>query len=559
MSHLFIKKTLLGFAGLLLVVSMLITPGTAGAAYVEGGKPAYSLALPNIGKAQAQTGTEVVVFGPRATWKFFDKGTVPGSDWTRTGFSDGSWGSGSATLGYGNGNESTVVSFGSSSSNKYTTTYFRKTFSITNAANISQMSINYIVDDGAVVFLNGREVHRVNMPSGSVSNSTLASSCTEHKNLVTIDKSALVEGANTLAVEIHQCSGSSSDIAFSLELKAVVGTQATQPTSAPVQPTATAQPTSAPVQPTATVQPTAIPTTQPTAPPAATLPATSGKSFYVTASGSSSGDGTTSRPWSLQHALSHPSALKPGDTIWLRAGTYRGRFTSTLKGTSSNPITVRAYPGERVTFDAANNSDRSITIGDSYYVNFWGFEFINSAIVRNKTDRPGSGDAVNMHSTTKSHHIKFINNVIHDVPAMGFAFWSSNSDSEIYGSVIFNNGGNNYEHGIYSQNQTGAKRIVDNMIFNNSGHGIHNYGSSNAYLNNFHLEGNTIFSNGSIGYVPSKGQYSIQQRNILVGGGRIAESPVITSNYTYYSGTAGASLNLGYSAGSRNARVTITT
>jgi hypothetical protein len=285
------------------------------------------------------------------------------------------------------------------------------------------------------------------------------------------------------------------------------------------------------------------------------VPSVSGNSFYVTSNGSSSGNGTMDRPWNLQTAMNHPSAVKPGDTIWVRSGTYRGNFVSKLKGSKDKPISVRAYPGERVTLDAADNSGRSITIEDSSYANFWGFELINSNITRNTTDRPGPGDGINIHSSRTSNNIKFINLVIHDVPSMGIAFWTTTTDSEIYGTVIYNSGGNTFEHGIYTQNQSGTKRIVDNMIFNNSGHGIHGYGSSNAYLNNIHVEGNTIFQNGSIGWNASKSKYSLPQRNILIGGGRVAENPTVISNYTYYTGSDGVALNIGYSAGSRNAKI----
>ena len=72
--------------------------------------------------------------------------------------------------------------------------------------------------------------------------------------------------------------------------------------------------------------------------------------FYVTSS-ATSGDGSINNPWSLRTALSHPPAVKPGDTIWLRGGIYKGRFVSTLTGTTTAPIVVKAYPGEWVTVD----------------------------------------------------------------------------------------------------------------------------------------------------------------------------------------------------------------
>ena len=71
--------------------------------------------------------------------------------------------------------------------------------------------------------------------------------------------------------------------------------------------------------------------------------------FYVSPSGN--GDGSIGNPWSLDTALSQPSAVHPGDTIWLRGGTYTGIHTSYLNGSSTSPIIVRQYPGERATLD----------------------------------------------------------------------------------------------------------------------------------------------------------------------------------------------------------------
>ncbi len=121
--------------------------------------------------------------------------------------------------------------------------------------------------------------------------------------------------------------------------------------------------------------------------------------------------------------------------------------------------------------------------------------------------------------------------------------------------MIYYNGGNKFEHGIYTQNENGTKRIVDNIIFNNASHGIHAYGSSSAYLNNFYIEGNTLFENGNIGY-QSGGGYGLVSRNILLGGSVVARNPVITNNFTYSLDPNDTSLNLGYNAGSSNGKVT---
>ena len=77
-----------------------------------------------------------------------------------------------------------------------------------------------------------------------------------------------------------------------------------------------------------------------------------GAEWFVAPSGAASGSGTRESPWDLRTALSHPAAVKPGDTVWLRGGTYRGAFLSELSGTAEKPIVVRNYNDESVTLDA---------------------------------------------------------------------------------------------------------------------------------------------------------------------------------------------------------------
>src|SRR5580704_7972860 len=75
--------------------------------------------------------------------------------------------------------------------------------------------------------------------------------------------------------------------------------------------------------------------------------------WYVAPNGSSQGNGSITSPWDLRTALAAPSAVQPGDTIWMRGGTYSGTFSSSLSGTSGSPIVVRQYPRERASIAGA--------------------------------------------------------------------------------------------------------------------------------------------------------------------------------------------------------------
>src|ERR1700741_5077229 len=82
--------------------------------------------------------------------------------------------------------------------------------------------------------------------------------------------------------------------------------------------------------------------------------------FYVSPDGTPYGDGSAAHPWDLKTALAQPSAVRPGDTIWLRGGIYRGTYDANLNGTSTAPIKVRQYPGERAIIDGGNSHSANI-------------------------------------------------------------------------------------------------------------------------------------------------------------------------------------------------------
>lgn len=160
-----------------------------------------------------------------ATWRFLDNGTDQGTTWTSLNFVDNTWSAGQAELGYGDGDEVTIVNYGPNRNNKHITTYFRHSFLVTNVAIIESLSLKLIRDDGAVVYLNGAEVLRNNLPSGPINYSTLATtdiSGTGEVTFVTtnLPPHLLRAGNNVVAVEIHQVNKTSDDISFALELAA---------------------------------------------------------------------------------------------------------------------------------------------------------------------------------------------------------------------------------------------------------------------------------------------------------------------------------------------------
>ena len=160
---------------------------------------------------------------PGDLWHYRDATTAPPSNWYETDYNDATWTEAPAELGYGDGDEATTLSFGGNSNNKTIAYYFRKTFAVTDPAAFSGLAAQMVADDGAVVYLNGQEIWRYNMPTGNVGFTTLATtsisaaaeSAWNEKN---ITSSGLIAGDNVIAVEIHQSVANSSDISFNFQL-----------------------------------------------------------------------------------------------------------------------------------------------------------------------------------------------------------------------------------------------------------------------------------------------------------------------------------------------------
>ena len=156
-------------------------------------------------------------------WRYLDNGSNQGTKWRTRLFDDSKWSIGPAQLGYGNNGEKTELSFGGNSNSKHITTYFRHSFEVTTPAGVISLESALVRDDGAVVYLNGREILRSNMPQGNIRYNTFASLTVggEEESTFqpfTVDPVLLVDGKNVIAVELHQTSRTSSDISFDLEL-----------------------------------------------------------------------------------------------------------------------------------------------------------------------------------------------------------------------------------------------------------------------------------------------------------------------------------------------------
>ena len=159
-----------------------------------------------------------------AIWKYLDDGSDQGTNWIGRGFDDSLWSEGPARLGYGDPEIVTTLDFGPNPFNKYVTSYFRRQFVASAEAVDLQLQVELLRDDGAIVYLNGQEILRDNMPAGPVDHTTLGSSnvggADEDTFFVFAIQNLLIAGTNQLAVEVHQDDLESSDLALDLKLTA---------------------------------------------------------------------------------------------------------------------------------------------------------------------------------------------------------------------------------------------------------------------------------------------------------------------------------------------------
>lgn len=179
--------------------------------------------------------SQVSIISYGSNWKYWanTQANFP-TGWTGTSFDDAAWPSGNGELGYGDGDEATCIPSGGGgtlctpSGNKWPAYYFRKVINIPDPSVYSNFTFNVERDDGYVVYVNGVEVGRDNMPAfpAVISYGTSANSAIEDAVIsFTVASSAFVSGNNIIAVEIHQAtvsgsppSSTSSDISFNLEL-----------------------------------------------------------------------------------------------------------------------------------------------------------------------------------------------------------------------------------------------------------------------------------------------------------------------------------------------------
>ncbi len=154
-------------------------------------------------------------------WRYFDNGYLK-DNWFKK-LSNSSWKTGYSPLGYGDKLITTSINYGDDQDNKEIIKYFTKKITIKDVSKFKGFEFRLQRDDGAIIYVNGKELYRDNMPDGRITHKTRSIQVidTEEEGLFFVkifDTTIFKNGDNTISIQVHQCNTYSSDCIFSLEL-----------------------------------------------------------------------------------------------------------------------------------------------------------------------------------------------------------------------------------------------------------------------------------------------------------------------------------------------------
>jgi secreted PhoX family phosphatase len=165
---------------------------------------------------------QTFVFNKNSSWKYNDSNTALPAQWKDAAYNVSAWAQGNGPLGYGDPVTTTTAT-------GLVTAYFAKDFTVNLNDLSASMELGVMRDDGIVVYLNGEEIVRDNMPSGTIDFNTLSSTTVDGAaesvyNVFSIPKAKFVNGNNRISIELHNRGASSSDLRIDAYLKTVANT-----------------------------------------------------------------------------------------------------------------------------------------------------------------------------------------------------------------------------------------------------------------------------------------------------------------------------------------------
>ena len=234
------------------------------------------------------------------------------------------------------------------------------------------------------------------------------------------------------------------------------------------------------------------------------IPASTGRTFYVSKSGSNSNPGTRARPWrTIQYAVGH---LGDNQRALVRSGTYTENVDFNRSGTASNPKTLAAYPGAHVVIQSGSYP---LEIDAAYWR-------IRGFILQ------GAGhESTNVYFESSAHHVELVKNNIRRSRDQGIFSEASTNDLDIIRNRIHDNGDgtrdNGHSNGIYLEGED--HYVANNVIYDHP----HGFGIQ-IYPENSHsvIVNNTVTGSAESGIVVGGdgGVADIEIRNNILAHNR---------------------------------------
>lgn len=227
--------------------------------------------------------------------------------------------------------------------------------------------------------------------------------------------------------------------------------------------------------------------------------------YHVAPNGRSTNSGTASSPWSLEFALSGANGkIRPGDTVWIRGGTYANGGRLTVSGSASGGyITFAGYPGETAIIKRQFRTNAS-------YVR------IENLVFEGPID--GKTNQVYIYDT---HHVIFTRNEIRGNDYHAGLSTLRVNNVIITHNYIHNNGRDTqHDHGIYFKTTTGGGNVIaNNLLVGNAARGISIHDNSGVGVYDVIVAHNTIVNNGSTGLLVNDADRITVVNNIAINNG----------------------------------------
>ena len=247
------------------------------------------------------------------------------------------------------------------------------------------------------------------------------------------------------------------------------------------------------------------------------------REFYAAADGTPDGDGSKQRPWDLKTALRPAPAIKPGDILWLRGGLYgdgKTTFESRLAGRPISPSPCDRRRASAPPSTAASPSSRR-TPGTGASRSPTPTRTAPPRATRPSAWIPTTAARASSSSTSSS-------TIAARASASGSARKTPKPTATSSTTTATRTPTAGTATASIPRTAIGTKTIADNIIFSQFGLGIQAYGSSNAYVQGYEMQGNIVFNNGSI----SDGATYVD--NIMIAIGIPMERIRVEDNCTYH-------------------------